>query len=265
MLQQHELTRPIKIPHGRHLDIGLLRNFFRSFRPGEDKYRLWFWLALETGARSKELCAIQETDFNQNFRKLTMVTCKSPRVRHVSLSPQLAEFVKRWCEGHRHRFQYKYIFPTSSSRKFQHLMPQQVRGFLSHKRKQLGLKPIMTTPLPAPRGFSKVPITNRYALECHSFRRFYETHLTDLSQGNYMLIASIMQYDDPSIVRRYYDDMKSLRAEEVLSAKYHERISQPLLNDRPILPRQQKTLRKWNGEIDDKSTWDVIKIITNGQ
>lgn len=80
-----------------------------------------------------------------------------------------------------------------------------------------------------------------------------------------MLIASIMQYDDPSIVRRYYDDMKSLRAEEVLSAKYHERISQPLLNDRPIVSRKQKTLSKWNEEPEDKSTWDVLHEITKGQ
>jgi len=265
MLQPHELTRPIKIPHGRHLDTQLLRDFFKSFKPGEDKYRLWFWTALETGARSKELCAIQESDYSLDYRKLTIVTCKSPRVRHITLSPQLAQFTRRWCEGHRTRFQYKYIFPTSSSRKFQHLMPQQVRGFLSHKRKQLGLKPIMTTPLPTPRGFSKVPITNRYALECHSFRRFYETHLTDLASGNYMLIASIMQYDDPAIVRRYYDDMKSLTAEEALSAKYHERITQPLLHDRPVLSRKQKTLSKWNEQPDDKSVWDIVQEISHGQ
>ena len=265
MLQPHELKKPIKIPHGRHLDVQLLRDFFKAFKPGEDKYRLWFWTAIETGARAKELCSIQEADYTPDYRKLTMVTCKSPKVRHITLSPQLAAFTRRWCEGNRQRFQYGYIFPTSSCVRYQHLQTFQVRGFLQMKRRQLGLKPIHVTPLPHPSGWSKTAERRRYALECHSFRRFYETHLTDLASGNYMLIASIMQYDDPGIVRRYYDDMKSITAEEVLSAKYHERITQPLLHDRPIVSRKQKTINKWHEKPDDKNVWQIVKELSNDQ
>lgn len=258
MLQSWELTKPIKVSHGRFVNYDVLRTFFKGFASGEDKYRLFFWTLLETGARVREACAIQENDYFDNYRKIKMVTCKDPKVRVVTLSPFLAAFTKRWCDYNRQRFQYGYVFPVPG--KHARLQPHHCRLFLSKKRKQLKMDvPVRIVKTKKIVGFGKQREIRYYALGNHSFRRFYETHMTDLSNGNYMLIASIMQYSDPTIVRDYYDDFRAVKAEEVLAEKYHDTIVAGMLHDRPILPRNQKTLKNFSGEEEPKELWGEIE------
>ncbi|MEM3154803.1 MAG: tyrosine-type recombinase/integrase [Candidatus Woesearchaeota archaeon] len=264
MLQPGELKKPIKFSHGRFVDHHTLRLFFRGFAAGEDKYRLFFWLLLETGMRVKEACAVQERDFENDYQKLNFITCKTPHPSHRTLSPMLARQIKTWCEFNRQRFQYDYIFPSGNPNKYLHMTPLNARQFLARKRKQLRLdKPVRTITSPVGIGIAKSRIFHYYALSNHAFRRFYETNMTDLSNGNYILIASIMQYDEPAIVRKYYDDMKSNQAEKALAKRYHEHIVSGILTDRPMLPREQKRLGAYTEESEPEEVWHAIKRIYN--
>lgn len=258
MLQPCELKKPLKVSHGRFLTPEILRQFFQSFQPGEDKYLMWFWIALETGLRSKEICAIQLQDFSPDCRKLRAITCKNPKIVERTLSPLLAGFIKKYTLMREDYIKDKggYIF-TVPNNKNTHLTPPQVRNFLIRKRKQIGLDiPVRTVEYKHGRqsfGQGYVKTQNYYALSCHSFRRFYETQLCNLSGGNYMLIASIMAYDDPSIVRKYYDDSSAITMQQILSTKYHEQISGRLVQGRQPLKKGQTTLKKYTGKKELKA------------
>jgi len=248
LLQQNELTKPLKISHGMFLTTEILRTFFKGFSPGEDKYRLFFWTLLETGLRLKEACAMQEQDFTNDFKELMAVTCKNPHLRYISLSPMLASSLKQWCDLNRKRFHDGYIWPVPNNL-HKHLQQFQVQSFMQKKRKQLGLDVPVKKVLykNKPNGFG-LREQCYYALSSHSFRRFYETNLTNLSGGNFMLIASIMQYDDPAIVRKYYDDSQARTMQQVLSEEYHQRITSQLVQGRPVLSKQQQTLKKYDAD-----------------
>ncbi|MBN1501951.1 site-specific integrase [Candidatus Woesearchaeota archaeon] len=175
-----------------------------------EKLHLMIGFALFRGLRIGEIRALNITDFEDNFNKVTVIIQKSNIKDTLPLIQEFAEVVRAFVKKNLHTFDRGYFFPhyrQFDSSPYPYLASNTVNIMFYNFRKRLIKK--------YPQFADKSAYGNgykRHRLGWHSLRRWFETRLWE-SGNNPEQISHIMRYRSPKVVYQYLDSYRTWKTE----------------------------------------------------
>lgn len=146
------------------------------------KFRLWMWMAVFTGRRSSEICAMRIIDWisdwkNLDFSRVMIRQAKTNKLEEQYIVTPLRHMIKEYVMKYHEHLHGGWLFPTPRCKGYfgkQHIRPEDVGAMFSKLRKRLG----KTWP-----GFlDRNPVTGIYRVHPHSIRHWHATRAARITK-----------------------------------------------------------------------------------
>lgn len=202
------------------------------------KYKLFFLLALFTGRRISELCAIELRDFSDDFKVLQkVIDCKTGKCisQGFRLPGVVVKILLDWVRQNMARIERcgGYLFPHTNNR-HKHMPQRCIWDWLKRKREVMCDEcPFLSdvcdwvyykNPKKVFNKDIKVKKKPIYRWQVHSFRRFFGTAFFDETK-DLILTQLAMGHEDAKTTSRYIDKWRLFKEREAqLDVVYENRL-----------------------------------------
>lgn len=253
MLPKKPYKNETRIKVNRWIPVDQMQEFFaKGFQTKTDqRYKLLCILAMTTGLRISELCAIHLDDFSNNTRTLKVRLAKTGDINERILPAFIPGLVLEHVKNHKYGIMLSngWLFPAYTN-KATHIQPKTAQIWLSKKRKELGgrfLETVYTIEYNTPRKFYNGNTNKQslYKFAWHSFRRFFCTYLYKESQYDVKFVCDVIGHRNLQTTTIYLQSYLSQEQQHTILERIYNHDFQPIITNNPILPKNQTTINNY--------------------